>query len=107
MEQETLRLAAIENAKVHYIGSISDELISDAVIDFEKGFEYANKSKWVDVNLALPAKNMKVKWICEDGKEDVGFYNKERESFETIDPRSDNKITHWQRLIVDLKNKNK
>ena len=54
--------------------------------------------KGIDVNIALPIKNMKVEWLCEDGIKDVGFFYKNTETFASIDLRSKIGITHWKPL---------
>jgi len=41
---------------------------------------------------------MKVKWLCEDGIEDVGFYYSEQKEFASWDLCSENPITHWKPL---------
>lgn len=49
---------------------------------------------WIPVD-QLPTKSMKVKWLCEDGKEDYGFYYSEQKKFATWDLISTKPITHW------------
>lgn len=50
---------------------------------------------WTDINV-LSDKDMKVKWKCEDGKIDVGFYHSKTGDFATIDPLTFSPITHWK-----------
>lgn len=47
----------------------------------------------------LPPCSMKVKWLCEDGVEDVGFYNEEQNYFAGWDLLSQSRITHWKPFI--------
>ena len=46
----------------------------------------------------LPTCSMKVKWLCEDGVEDVGFYYSEQKEFASWDLCSKKPITHWKHL---------
>ena len=50
---------------------------------------------WTDITIEMPKESMRVKWLCDDGIEDVGFYNHDIKEFVTIDPKSENPITHW------------
>lgn len=50
--------------------------------------------KWISVE-HLPEESMKVKWITEDGKEDIGFYFAEKKEFGSWDLSSEKPITHW------------
>lgn len=50
---------------------------------------------WIPVE-KLPTCNMKVKWLCENGVEDVGFYYSEQKVFASFDLCSENPITHWK-----------
>jgi len=52
---------------------------------------------WIPVE-QLPTGSMKVKWLCEDGVEDVGFYYSEQKEFTSWDLRSEKPITHWKPL---------
>jgi len=52
---------------------------------------------WIPVE-QLPNGNMKVKWLCEDGVEDVGFYYSEQNEFASWDLCSEKPITHWKPL---------
>lgn len=38
---------------------------------------------------------MKVKWLCVDGKKDVGWYDSKKNEFLTFDPVTISDITHW------------
>lgn len=51
---------------------------------------------WISVNDALPARDMKVKWLCEDGKEDFGFFYTRDNEFRTWDLLTESPITHWK-----------
>lgn len=52
---------------------------------------------WISVNDALPIRSMKVRWLHADGKEDIGFYYKEKgECFAGWDFVSSTEITHWK-----------
>jgi len=44
----------------------------------------------------LPTASMKVKWLCEDGVEDVGFYYHQQKEFASWDLCSEKPITHWK-----------
>ena len=44
----------------------------------------------------LPTASMGVKWICEDGVEDVGFYYHPQKEFAGWDLCSEKPITHWK-----------
>lgn len=46
---------------------------------------------WIPVE-QLPDRTMLVKWLCEDGVEDIGIYYHERREFATWDKRSDKPI---------------
>lgn len=50
---------------------------------------------WIPVE-QLPTCSMKVKWLCEDGVEDVGFYYSEQKEFASWDLCSEKPITHWK-----------
>jgi hypothetical protein len=52
---------------------------------------------WIPVE-QLPTGSMKVKWLCEDGVEDVGFYYSEQKEFASWDLCSQKPITHWKPL---------
>ena len=52
---------------------------------------------WIPVE-QLPTKSMKVKWLCEDDIEDVGYYYSEQKEFASTDLRSTKPITHWKPL---------
>jgi hypothetical protein len=52
---------------------------------------------WISVK-QLPTESMKVKWLCEDGVEDIGFYYIEQNEFAGFDLRSKKSITHWKPL---------
>lgn len=52
-------------------------------------------SAWIPVE-KLPARSMRVEWLCEDGIQDVGFYYSERKEFASLDLRSEKPITHWK-----------
>lgn len=52
---------------------------------------------WIPVE-QLPTGSMKVKWLCEDGVEDVGFYYSEQKEFASWDLCSKKPITHWKPL---------
>jgi len=52
---------------------------------------------WIPVD-QLPIGSMKIKWLCEDGVEDVGFYYSEQEEFASWDLCSEKPITHWKPL---------
>jgi len=52
---------------------------------------------WISVE-QLPTGSMKVKWLCEDGVEDVGFYYSEQKEFASWDLLSEKPITHWKPL---------
>ncbi len=52
---------------------------------------------WIPVE-QLPTGNMKVKWLCEDGVEDVGFYYSKKKEFASWDLCSEKPITHWKPL---------
>ena len=52
-------------------------------------------SEWISVN-KLPDSSMKVRWICEDGVEDIGFYFSEQKVFAGFDLSSSKPITHWK-----------
>lgn len=52
---------------------------------------------WIPVE-QLPTRSMKVKWHCEDGVEDVGFYYSEQKEFASWDLCSSKAITHWKPL---------
>ena len=56
-------------------------------------------TEWISVE-TLPDENMKVRWLCSDGKEDIGFFYKDTGTFGTIDAKSYNPITHWQPLLT-------
>ena len=50
---------------------------------------------WIVVE-QLPTASMKVKWLCEDGVEDVGFYYHQQKEFASWDLCSEKPITHWK-----------
>lgn len=50
---------------------------------------------WITVD-ELPTESMKVRWICDDGIEDIGFYDHETKQFSSIDMRSENPILYWK-----------
>jgi len=52
---------------------------------------------WIPVE-QLPTGSMKVKWLCEDGVEDVGFYYSEQKEFASWNLCSEKPITHWKPL---------
>ena len=52
---------------------------------------------WIPI-CQLPTISMKVKWLCEDGDEDVGFYYSEQKEFAGWDLCSEKSITHWKPL---------
>lgn len=52
------------------------------------------EKQWIPID-APPVVSMKVKWMCEDGVEDSGMYDKDRHEFYTIDPCSTSKIIYW------------
>lgn len=54
-----------------------------------KGF-----GEWISIEDKLPTKSQKVKWLMENGKEDIGWYN--GTDFCTIDAKSISAITHWK-----------
>lgn len=54
-----------------------------------KGF-----GEWISIKDKLPTKSQKVKWLMENGKEDIGWYN--GTDFCTIDPKGIDRITHWK-----------
>lgn len=56
------------------------------------------KENWIPVDTP-PYKSMKVKWLYDDGIEDVGFYNASIKCFGSIDLRSQNKITYWMPFL--------
>lgn len=55
------------------------------------------KTRWISID-QLPTESMKVKWLCEDGKEDIGYYYADRKSFAGFDLVSTKPITHWAPL---------
>jgi hypothetical protein len=56
-------------------------------------------SDYLLVDIALPAKTMAVKWICEDGIEDCGFFDFNDKEFVTFDSMSVAPIISWKPLI--------
>jgi hypothetical protein len=52
---------------------------------------------WIPIE-QLPTGSMKVKWLCEDGVEDVGFYYSEQKEFASLNLFSEKPITHWKPL---------
>ena len=52
---------------------------------------------WIPVE-QLPTASMKVKWLEDDGVEDVGFYYHPQKEFASWDLRSEKPITHWKPL---------
>lgn len=58
--------------------------------------------EWININDRLPDDDMKVEWLCEDGKVDVGFYFKKTSEFKTWDLISKQPITHWKPLNISL-----
>jgi hypothetical protein len=61
---------------------------------FATSQEGVEEKQWIPID-APPVVSMKVKWMCEDGVEDSGFYNHEKNEFWTIDPCSISKIIYW------------
>ena len=51
--------------------------------------------EWIDINDQLPERSMKVRWKCCDGIKDIGFYFKDRDTFASVDLRTESTITHW------------
>ena len=39
---------------------------------------------------------MKVRWICKDGNEDLGYYYADTKTFGSFDLSSEERITHWK-----------
>jgi len=61
--------------------------------------EIINTSQeWIPIS-QLPEESQMVKWLCEDGVEDWGFYNAKTQQFCTNDMRSEAPITHWKPLF--------
>ena len=54
-------------------------------------------NSWIPIT-TLPAKSMKVKWICSDGVQDIGFYYSDKEQFASWDLCTEAPITHWKPL---------
>ena len=54
--------------------------------------------EWIKVEDKLPDRNMKVKWICEDGIEDIGFYYFDTKIFASVDLLSLKPVISWQHL---------
>lgn len=54
---------------------------------------------WISIE-QLPKESMKVTWLCDDGKEDHGFYFSENQEFGTWDMISTKQITHWKPFKV-------
>ena len=50
---------------------------------------------WITVD-ELPTESMKVRWICDDGIEDIGLYDHTTKQFSTIDMNSENPILYWK-----------
>ena len=50
---------------------------------------------WISIE-QLPNVSMKVYWLCEDGKQDCGYYSQKIKEFMTNDPISEKPITHWK-----------
>ena len=67
----------------------------------EKLLEYKNKSKkmleegWISIKKP-PIESMKVRWICKDGNEDLGYYYADTKTFGSFDLSSEERITHWK-----------
>lgn len=67
----------------------------------EKLLCYKNKSKkmlvegWISIKNP-PTESMKVRWICKDGNEDLGYYYSDTKSFASFDLSSKETITHWK-----------
>lgn len=58
--------------------------------------------EWISVKDQLPDKDMKVEWLCEDGKRDYGFYYVDQKQFATWDLLSEKPITHWKPFDYNL-----
>lgn len=52
---------------------------------------------WISAE-QLPEEDMKVRWRCKDGVEDVGFFYKSTNTFASFDLKSTSEITHWMPL---------
>lgn len=66
----------------------------------EKVSQYADalmKSDWIPVETPPPY-SCKVKWLHENGFEDIGFFYAEVQQFATFDPNSNFTITHYKIL---------
>lgn len=64
-----------------------------------------NNNGWIDVKDELPESSMIVRWLCEDGKEDIGVYFFESKVFGTIDLTTCEPITHWQKFPLNTINR--
>ena len=60
--------------------------------------KWTDKQNWIPVN-ELPSQSMKVRWLCDDGTEDIGFFYHDKGVFGTFDPLSEKPITHWKPLL--------
>jgi hypothetical protein len=67
------------------------------ILNFKSDNHVLLSNGWIPVK-KLPNENMKVKWLCEDGVEDVGFYYREQKEFASWDLCSEKPITHWKPL---------
>lgn len=52
---------------------------------------------WISIDTP-PTKSMKVEWLYEDGKTDVGYYYSDSDTFASNDLNSNSAITHWKPL---------